>query len=233
MPFDANLVLRGVASGGSEVVVGSGDTQSTSLSVNAYGNVVVDLGVHGAVVPLNCVLMFGIVTVTNYTHTLAVVVEHSDHLTDGWSQLFSFDTVYPYSRLLICTTTTAFVSTDIGLALNATTDVSAAATILDFSRELLTLGATGRILVIDQDSGDAYDTAGDILTATSGTGIGLQGAAGGTPILIPHTQVRAFVTPKRYIRGKLTASAGDFGYVRMFVTNQQYTTMNRVQHAQL
>ena len=93
MPFDANLVLRGEY-GGAMVDLDENDVTPTSLTMNADGNVCVDLGPHGtAAQGLDVVVIFED-TVTDYQDTLDIQICDSDQLTDGWELAIEFPRVY-------------------------------------------------------------------------------------------------------------------------------------------
>jgi len=226
MPYDANLILRGLY-GGAYVDLDTNDVTPTSLTVNADGNVCVDLGDHGTGAQgLDCVVIMHDIPVT-YQQTCDIVVCDSDHLTDGWQTVLSFPRTYCYMREVICTATTAFLGTDIGLVFTATTN-TAVGILREFSRKLLAVGGTGKCFVEMQGAGDTYATAGDLLTCTLGTGRATQGAAARV-IGAPLTMVRRFSTPKRYIRCTNTVSAtGNYGDVDILVTGSQHGHVNNL-----
>ena len=118
--------------------------------------------------------------------------------------------------------TTAFLSSDIGLVATATTDsASDGGIIKDFSRNLLTIGVKGAMYVQMSDANDDYSTAGDIITATSGTGVGTCTAAG---VLTKERSygiyVVRFATDRKYVRSKTTVSAGgSWGLTEIYITN--------------
>ena len=228
MPFDANLVLRGEY-GGAMVDLDEHDVTPTSLTVNADGNVCVDLGVHGtAAQGLDIVAIFED-TVTTYQDTLDIQICDSDQLTDGWELAIEFPRVYCYMRELVVTAVTAFVATDIGLVLTAGDGDTGI--IRQLSRELLTVGGVGKIFVEMQDAGDTYATDGDTVDAATGTGDGTLVGVGRVPGwgLTPQTMVRRLSTPKRYIRCTNTVSAGgNFGAVHIMATNAQHNPVNNL-----
>ena len=228
MPFDANLVLRGEY-GGAMVDLDENDVTPTSLTVNADGNVCVDLGPHGtAAQGLDIVVIFED-TVTTYQDTLDIQICDSDQLTDGWELAIEFPRVYCYMRELVVTAVTAFVATDIGLVLTAGDGDTGI--IRQLSRELLTVGGVGKIFVEMQDAGDTYATDGDTVDAATGTGDGTLVGVGRVPGwgLTPQTMVRRLSTPKRYIRCTNTVSAGgNFGAVHIMATNAQHNPVNNL-----
>lgn len=228
MPYDANLVLRGHYSG-AYVDLDENDAASTSLTVNTDGNLVVDLLDHGSgALGLDCVVILHD-TPTTYQDTGDIVIQDSDHLTDGWGNLLSFPRLYCYMREVIVVATTAFLGTDIGLVFTATTGTDTGV-LRQFSRKLLAVGGSGKCWVEMQDSADTYATALDIVTCTAGAGVGTIAAGGnGRVIQAPMTVVRRFSTPKRYLRCSNTISAGgNFGDVDILVTGSQHNHVNNL-----
>jgi hypothetical protein len=216
MPFDEELVLID----GSVALDPTSDAAIASLTRDAYGKVVIDLkktGGKGLVAVLICPS-----APTTYADTLSAAIQHSNQAEDGWEDLATFPTLYAYMREVWCTSTTAFVGTDIGLVLTATTDsASDGGVIIDFDRSLLTVGGNGKILVQMSDANDDYSTAGDTLTATSGTGVGTQGVAGvATARRSYGVYVVRFQTNRRFIRPNVTVSSGGaWGYTSMYLTD--------------
>jgi hypothetical protein len=229
MPYDENLILRGPY-GGAMVDLDENDASPTSLTVNADGNVVIDLGDLGTDVRgMDCVVSFKD-TVTTYQDTLDIVICDSDHLLDGWQTNLAFPRVYCYMRERIVTATTAFVGTDIGLVFTGTTSGDVGV-LREFSRNLLTVGGIGKCFVEMQSAGDTYASSGETVTCTAGTGVGTMIGVARVPSwgLIPQTMSRRFSTNKRYIRCTNTVSAGgNFGDVSIFVTNSQHHWINNL-----
>lgn len=235
MPYDANLVLRGVyprTSAGVYVDLDENDVSPTSLTVNDDGNVVVDLGPLGTgSAGMDCVVILHD-QATTYQDTLDIIICDSDHVDGGWATLLTFPRVYTYMRELIVRATTAFdASDDIGQVLTATTGTDTGV-IREISRNLMTIGGIGKIFVEMQDAADTYATAGDIVTSAV-TGAGVMIGVGRVPNWSSggRTMVRRFSTPKRYLRftgtGAVSAS-GNFGDVDIFVTNQQHNHVNNL-----
>jgi hypothetical protein len=216
MPFDDELKLID----GTIALDPTSDAAIASLTRDAYGKVVVDIkktGQNGLFAVLICPT-----APTTYQDTLATAIQHSNQVEDGWEDLAVFPTLYAYMREVFVTTTTAFVGTDIGLVLTATTDsASDGGIIIDFDRALLTLGATGKLLVEMSDANDDYSTSGDIVTATSGTGVGTISPAGAATSQRSYgIYVVRFQTNRRYIRPNLTVSSGgSWGLVSLLVTD--------------
>ena len=229
MPFDANLILRGLY-GGAYVDLITTDAAPTTIAANANGNAVVDLLDHGTgALGMDCIVILHD-TPTTYMDTCDIVVCDSDHITDGWQTVLSFPRLYCYMREVIVTATTAFLGTDIGLVFTATGVGTDTGVLREFSRKLLTVGGTGKCWVEMQDAGDTYANAGDTVTCTAGTGIGTVQVGGiGRVIQTPRTLVRRFSTPKRYIRPTNTVSAtGNFGDVDILVTGSQHNHVNNL-----
>ncbi len=216
MPFDVDLTLID----GSVALTPTSDAEIASETVDGYGKVVLDIrktGNRGLMAVLACPS-----APTTYQDTLTAVLQHSHHVADGWADLASFPVLYALVRRVRCTAITAFVATDIGLVLTATTDsASDGGVILDFDPALLAVGGEGDILVQMSDANDDYSTAGDTLTATTGTGVGTQGAAAALdPARSYGLYVVRFQTEKRYVRPSVTVSTGgSWGLVQMLLTN--------------
>ena len=229
MPYDANLVLRGLY-GGAYVDLDELDAAPTSLTVNADGNVCVDLGPLGTgPTGMDCVVIMHD-QATTYQNTCDIVICESDHLDGDWMTILSFNRVYAYMRELIVRATTAFdCSDDIGQVLTATTGTDTGV-IRAISRNLMTIGGVGKIFVEMRDAGDTYATAGDIVSSAV-TGVGTMVGVGRVPNWSSggKTLVRRFSTMKRYIRPTCTVSAGgNFGDVDILVTNQQHNHVNNL-----
>ena len=226
MPYDANLVLRGKYSD-AYVDLDENDVAATSLTVNSDGNVVIDLGEHGSGAQgLDCVVILHD-TPTTYQDLLDIVIQDSDHLTDGWEALLTFSKIYALMREVIVTSTTAFLGTDIGLTFTATTGGDTGV-LRQFSRKLLTVSNTGKCWVSMGDAGDAYATDGDTVTCTLGTGVGTIVTVGRV-IDPPYIIVRKLSTPKRYLRCSITVSAGgNFGDVDILLTGKQHSFVNNL-----
>ncbi len=215
--FDANLVLMD----GSVALDPTSDAEIASETRDAYGKIVLDIkgsGEQGLVA-----VMVLPTAPTTYADTLTAAIQHSNAVADGWETLADFPVLYALVREVWCTATTAFVSTDRGLVLTATTDsASDGGVILDFDDALLTVGGYGRIFVKMSDANDDYSTAGDTLTATSGTGVGTQGAAAALTRQYSYgIYAVRFQTNRRYVRPSVTVSTGgDFGKVAMLLTSR-------------
>lgn len=226
MPFDALNILRGQYDG-AYVDLDENDTAPTSLTVNNDGNICIDLGSSGSGAKgLDCILILHDQP-TDYQNILTAQICDSDHLDAGWQSVMFYPIIYAYMREVIATATTAFdASDDYGQILTATTD-TATGVIRQFSRNLTTIGGTGKIWVEMQDAGDTYGENGDILTSAV-TGVATQVGVSKV-IMTPLILVRRFSTWKRYIRPTLTVTAGgNFGDVDMLVTNSQHSHVNNL-----
>lgn len=235
MAFDALGVLKGEYSG-ALVDVDESDVAPTSLTVNDDGNSVIDLHGTGADGLAAVLVMTEEADSDAYSDETTVEIEASDELDRGWEGIAQFqskngDGVFRSHLILLkdCVATTGFVASDAtsSLVLTATTGTDTGR-IVAFDEALKTVGGIGDILVEAQDSGDAYGTEGDTLTATSGTGIATQGVAGVT--VLPGIQHQPgiytcrFATPKRYIRAKVTA-ADNIGKCWILLTDHAFKTI--------
>jgi len=202
MPFDANLILKGHYSG-ALVEVDENDAVATSTTANSDGNAVVDLKKSGAKGLSAAVIFTAISATAPYSDEGTITIQESNSLDRNWETVVTFPRIHPYLREMQCTATTAFVAADVTTprVLTATTD-TATGLIYKVDQACFTIGGVGTIVVEMQDSADLYATAGDTLTATSGTGVGTQGAASiACPVqFVPGIMVRRFSTEKRYIR---------------------------------
>ncbi len=225
MAFDSNLILVD----GSIVITPSTDTPPVSLTRDAAtGAAVLDLGKTGAN-GLWAVLICPSKP-TTYDDTLTAFIEESGILGEPtstwktWQTIASFPIAYAMTKELMVTATTAFVASDVGRVLTATTDsASDGGHIAYLAPELLAIGGKGKIVVAMSDANDDFSTAGDTVTATSGTGVGTQGdAAINHPNGdgIPGIYVVRFVATKRYVRLNMTVSTGgSYGLISAFLTN--------------
>ncbi len=235
MPYDANLVLRGVDADGAYSDLVTGDTSAVSLVVNSDGNRVIDLGPHGTGAKgIDIVVIFHD-TFDDYQATLVVQVCDSDHVAGGWELNLEFPTLYPYTREIIARATTGFVAaaanTDFGVALVDTGTGGMAGLIRAFSRKLLTVGGVGKIWVAMQDAGDTYPTDEDTLTS-AGTGVATQIGASRLIQQNGFTMVRRMSTPRRYIRCTCVATNGsaaiNCGDVDILATGSQHNHVNNL-----
>lgn len=213
--FDDELILKD-----GSVALDANDVAAVLLTVNSDGNYALEIkktGKTGLYAVMICPS-----APTTYVDTLTVAIQASHHFTDGWETVASFPVLYALMRYMEVTATTAFVSTDIGLVLTATTDsASDGGVIIDFDKALLTVGGKGTMLVQMSDANDDYSTAGDIVTATAGTGVGTITAAG---VLTKERSygiyVVRFQTDREYVRGLFTVSAGGaWGLTEAYITN--------------
>jgi len=230
MPYDANLVLRGkYGTTYSDLV--DGDTPPTTIAVNSDGNCVVDLGPHGTgAMGMDCVVIFHD-SFIGYRDTLDIQICDSDHIAGGWELLLEFPRIYPYTREIIGTATTAFSAGDDFVVDLVDALAGMNGHIIGFSRELLVVGGTGKIWVAMQDAGDTYDLPGDTLSS-AGVGVLTQGPASRLIQQSGFAMVRRFSTPRRYIRPTCvateTSADANFGDVDILVTNSQHNHVNNL-----
>lgn len=212
MPFDANLILKGLYSG-ALVDTDESDAAAVAVAANSDGNCVVDLKKTGAKGLVGVLIMTEEADSAAYSDETTVEFQQSDQLDRGWEAVGKIGTLRSHLILLRdCVATTGFVALDATTprVLTATTD-GATGTIIAFDEALKTIGGIGDILVEMQDSADVYGTGGDTLTATSGTGVATQGALAGIKTL-PGTQhqpgvhTARFTVDKRYVRAVVTAA---------------------------
>ena len=226
MPYDALNILRGQYEG-AYVDLEPTDTAPTSLTVNNDGNICIDLGNSGTGAKgLDAILILHD-TPTTYQDTLTAQICDSDHLDAGWQSVMFYPVIYCYMREVIATATTAFdASDDYGQVLTAVGD-TATGVIRQFSRNLTTIGGTGKIWIEMQDAGDTYGTDGDTLNSAV-TGVATQIGVSKV-IMTPLILVRRFSTWKRYIRPTFTVTdGGNFGAVDLLVTGSQHSHVNNL-----
>lgn len=220
----------GVLIDGSIVITPSTDTPPVSTTRDAAtGAAVIDLKKTGEQ-GVWAVLTFPSKP-TTYDDTVTAFIEQSDVLGEPtttwktWQAVADFPIVYGMTRVVDATATTAFVASDVGRVLTATTDsASDGGHIIWFDPALMTVGGKGKILVAMSDANDDFTTAGDTLTATSGTGVATQGAAS---ILwpngdgVPGVFATLFQATKRYVRLNLTVSSGgSYGLIYAYLTDK-------------
>jgi hypothetical protein len=227
MAFDYYGILKGYYSG-ALVEVDESDAAATSKTANSDGNAVVEInktGVHG----LAAVLIWTAISGTApYSDEATISIQASDQLDRNWLTVATFPVIHNYLRRLVgCKATTAFVAADVTTprVLTATTD-TATGKIFSVDQALFTVGGVGDIVIEMQDSADLYATAGDTLTATSGTGVATQGAASvpEIPQMVPGIQVVRFATNKRYVRCYVSAEDG-IGTAWILLTDGAFKTV--------
>lgn len=210
MPFDANLILKGLYSG-ALVDTDESDAAAVATTVNTDGNAVVEIKKTGIRGLAAVIVMTELADSDAYSDETIVEIQESDELDRNWETIATSKILRSHLILLKdCVATTAFVALDVTTprVLTATTGTDTGL-IVAVDQALFTIGGIGDILVESQDSADVYGTAGDTLTATSGTGVATQGAAGiageASVQHQPGVHVVRFVTNKRYVRAKTTA----------------------------
>jgi hypothetical protein len=215
MVFDNELILHD-----GTVDLDENDVAAFALTTNDDGGYVVEIK-ETAAKGLSAVMICP-TQPTTYADTLTAKIQCSDHLTDGWEDVAAFPVLYAYIRKLYVTATTAFVATDIGLVLTATTDSDSDGGVIRYiDPKLMTVGGKGWIYVAMSDANDDYSTAGDIVTATSGTGVGTHLAAGVLDKFMSYGIYNIhFASSKRYCRASKTVSAGgNWGKTEIYLTN--------------
>lgn len=227
MAFDSLLILRGEYNG-ALVALDESDAVATSLTANTDGNAVVEVGKTGAK-GLSCVIDFVAISATGpFSDEATLSIEESDNLDRNWETVVTFPIIHPYRWLIPgCVATTAFVAADVTTprVLTASSD-GATGLILNVPQALFTIGGVGIIEIEQQDVNDIYATAGDTLTATSGTGVGTQGAiAFASPVQqVPGTMVRRFDTSKRYMRFNGETVADELGTCWVRIGDHDFRT---------
>jgi len=227
MAFDANLVLKGHYSG-ALVDTDESDAAAVAVAANSDGNCVVELKETGAKGLAAVVILTEEADSDAYSDETTIEIQDSDELDRGWEAVAKSGILRSHLILLKdCVATTGFVALDATTprVLTATTG-TCTGTIVAFDEALKTIGGIGDILVEAQDSADAYGTAGDTLTATSGTGVATQGVAG-TKVGCQHqpgVHTIRFSSAKRYVRAVVTA-ADNIGKVWILLTNHAFKTI--------
>ena len=228
MPFDAQLILKGLYSG-ALVDTDENDAVATSLTANSDGNAVVEVKKSGAKGLTAVVVLTEEADSASYSDETTIEIQESDNLDRNWQTVCEFPVLRSHLILLEdCVATTAFVAADVTTprVLTATTD-TATGKIVAVDQALFTIGGVGNILVEMQDSADLYGTPGDTLTATSGTGVATQGSKAGKKYSWiqhqPGIHAQRFTTNKRYLRSKVTA-ADNIGKVWIFVVDGPFDT---------
>jgi len=229
MPFDAQLILKGLYSG-ALVDTDESDAAPISKTANSDGNAVVEIKETGAKGLAAVIVMTEKADSDAYSDETTVAIQESDELDRNWETIAQSKVLRSHLiRLPKCTATTGFVAADATTprVLTATTD-GATGLIVAFDEALKTIGGIGDILVEMQDSADVYGTEGDTLTATSGTGVATQGKAGvvGVPVDQdqPGVHVVRFTTTKRYVRAVVTA-ADNVGKCWILVAGSAFKTI--------
>jgi len=215
MVFDNSCILHD-----GTVDLDENDVAAFALTTNADGGYVVEIK-ETAAKGLSAVLLCPSAP-TTYGDTLDVKIQCSDHLTDGWEDVANFPRLYTYVRKLYVTATTAFVATDIGLILTATTDSGSDGGLIRYiDPKLMTIGGQGLVYVAMSDVNDDFSTASDIVTATAGTGVGTISAAGVLDKFMSYGIYNIhFASSKRYCRASKTVSAGgNWGKTEIYLTN--------------
>ena len=227
---------------GSIVITPSTDTPAVSTTRDAAtGAAVIDLKKTGHTGL--CAVLVCPTKPTTYDDTLTAFIEQSDTVGEPtstwktWQAVGDFPIVYAMTRIIPnCKATTAFVSSDVGRVLTATTlTASDGGHIIWYDPALETIGGVGSIIIAMSDANDLYTTASDTLTATSGTGIATASAATTASMLYPNGDglpgifVTRFRATKRYVRLNMTVSSGgSYGYVSCYLAEDAPMAANQV-----
>lgn len=227
MAFDANLVLKGHYSG-ALVDTDESDAAAVAIAANSDGNCVVEIKETGAKGLAAVVILTEEADSAAYSDETTIEIQDSDELDRGWEAVAKSGILRSHLVLLKdCIATTGFVALDATTprVLTATTEGSTGL-IVAFDEALKTVDGIGDILVEMQDDADVYATAGVVITATSGTGVGTQGLAG-TKVGVQHqpgVHVIRFASDKRYVRAVVTA-ADCIGKVWILLTDIAFKTI--------
>lgn len=227
MAFDSLGILKGKYEG-ALIATDESDVAPTSLTVNDDGNKVIEVNETGAKGLVAVVILTEEADANSYSDETTIEIQASDELDRGWEAAGKSGILRSHLILLKgCTATTGFVAADATTprVLTATTD-TATGLIVAFDEALKTVGGVGDILVEMQDSADLYATAGDTLTATSGTGVATQGVAG-TKLGVQHqpgVHAIRFATDKRYVRAAVTA-ADNIGKCWILLASNVFKTL--------
>lgn len=209
MSFDAYGILKGYY-GGALIDIDESDVAATSKTANTDGNAVVEINGTPETGLVAAVILTEEADSDAYSDETTVSIQASDELDRNWETVAQSKVLRSHLVLLKdCTASTAFVAADVTTprVLTATTN-GATGKIVSVDQALFTVGGVGDIVVEMQDNADTYATAGDTLTATSGTGVATQGAAGVKASEIqdqPKVHFIRFKTDKRYVRCSVSA----------------------------
>ena len=224
MAFDASLILHGEYSD-ALVDCDENDTVAVSLTVNADGNGVIDVRKTGLSNPMCAVLILTEEADSDaYDDVSTITIEESEFLDRGWQTVTTFPVLYSHIAKVYITATTAFVALDQTTPRVLTeTSSNDSGAILFISEELFTVDGQGYCLVERDAAGDVFDEAvGQVLTATSGTGVGTKTKAtelGVSVQMQPGIFVRKFHTNKRYVRCNCEALEDNIGKIWIMLTN--------------
>ena len=213
-PLDADMLLRDGL-----VDLDNAEAVAVSETRNDDGAVVIDLkktGSRGVVVVMNLPA-----TPSAAGDALAAVIQSSDYVSTDFKTLANFPTLYALNRLLTIKATTAFVASDIGRTATGTTTADTGV-IRWYDRALETVGGVGSLIVTSDAAGDLFDDVDEIITATSGSGVGTMNgeAAPATERLSFGNYAILVRTEKRYIRYSGVPDAGsNWGKALVGITN--------------
>lgn len=222
MPYDENLILHGVGSGGALVDLDESDTVAVLTDVNADGNKIIDL----KKTPNDGLVAVLILTeeadADAYSKEATISIEDSDHMDRGWAEVTRFPRLYAHIRRIWVKCTTAFDAADIGQIMTA--EGGSTGILLAFDDALLAEGGYGYIYVERDLVDDVFtDIVDQTMTTTGAGGVGTVAivCVGTEPNIQmqPHTFTRRFSTNKRYIRCNCEDVADSLGLCWILLTN--------------
>ena len=226
MAFDALNILRGLY-GDVLVDLDSAEVVAISTTVNTDGAKCLDLKETGAR-GLSAVMTLPSAP-TTYQNKLTAIIQASDALAGNWETIADFPVLYSYLRRVpVKATVAAAVEADVGKKLTESAGTLDSGVIVHIDPALYALNGTGYILVAMDDAGDIFAGPAEALIATGGTFSGVETAAADVPAGLQHgpgDYVVKFATDKRYVRGKYTAVATNWGKVQVLVSPYPFKTL--------
>ena len=221
MPYDENLILHGVASGGAHLDMDENCVVPVLLAVNATGDKCLDIRktpVDGLVVSL---VLTEDADVDSYTDDSTITIEHSDHLNRGWATLVTFPILHSHIKRIFVEATVAFVAGDIGGAL--TSQDGDTGILLAYDDALETVGGQGYVYCEMDLATDYFDDAVlNTCNATTGEStIVTQCLVAEDPLIQMQPKIYSirFSTQKRYIRANTSNCADSQGICWILLTN--------------
>lgn len=221
MPYDANLVLHGINSGGTHTDLAAACVDSTSLAVNATGNKCLDVRKTAAKGLIASLILTEVADADAYDDEATVVIQDSDHLDRGWAEVTRFPLLRSHIRRIWVTTTVAFVAADLGAALTA--QGGDTGQLVAYDDACGTVGGSGYLYVEMDNAGDTFlDVAGQTMNGTTGRSTVAVVCAGLEPNIQmqPGTYNRRFQTNKRYVRAYIAGVTHTLGICWILLTNE-------------
>jgi len=220
MPYDENLILHGVASGGAHLDMDENCVVPVLLAVNATGDKCLDLRktpVDGLVVSL---ILTEVADVDSESDESTITIEDSDHLDRGWATLVTFPVLHSHIRRIWVTTTVGFAAGDIGAALTA--QGGDTGILLAYDESINGVVGSGYIYVERDLLTDVFtDAVGQTMNGTTGRSTVTIVCVGTEPNIQmqPWVYNRRFSTPKRYLRANTSNCADSQGICWILLTN--------------